>query len=179
MVSRQVIARNPSPDGCDEDERPRTPTRAEMVLTPTTVVERSWGITRSGTQLREPGAHVSSPTAQRVADAHRASEAATALRNLFDEVADGIRAYPPEAAAGEPSSGAHLPRTHERLVAQGPGAEAVDRRGIRVGDATLIRSCLPCGPEMSSSRAALAIWSNGTRTEVSGVGRWLTIGMSL
>ena len=179
MVSRQVTARNPSPDGCDQDERHRTLTRAEMVLTPTTVLERSWGITRSGTQLREPGVHLSSPAAQRVADAHRVSEAATVVRNLFDEVADDILAYPPEAASGEPSGGAHLPRTHERLPGQGPGAEAVDRRGIRVGDATLIRSCLPCGPEMSSSRAALAIWSNGTRIEVSGVGRWLTIGMSL
>src|SRR4051794_6182748 len=64
-------------------------------------------------------------------------------------------------------------------VSQVAGAEAVDRRGISVGGATLIRSCSPWGPEMSSSRAALAIWSNGTRTDVSGVGRWLTIGMSL
>src|SRR4051812_11564972 len=67
----------------------------------------------------------------------------------------------------------------DRPTCQRAGAEAVDRRGMSVGWATLTRSCSPRGPEMSSSRAAAAIWSNGTRTDVSGVGRWLTMGTSL
>jgi len=43
------------------------------------------------------------------------------------------------------------------------GAGAVDRRGIKVGGATLTRLC-SCGrPEMSSSRAAAAIWPGPRR----------------
>lgn len=64
------------------------------------------------------------------------------------------------------------------LQLAGRGA-ALDLRGIRVGVATRIRSLALAGPCVSRSSAETAIWSNGTRTVVTGVPRRLTIGMSL